>query len=1416
MERVFAADRVVLYGPTEATILCAGSRVPPGGAMDRALVGRPLPGMTLRLAGAAGRPVPPGVSGEIWIGGPGVARGYHGREDLTRKKFVRLGEERFYRSGDLARHLPDGTLEFLGRIDDQVKIRGHRVEPGEVESALAAHPGVAAAVVLARPGSGGEARLVAWVVPAPGATPETLGTAELRDFLRRSLPEILLPSACVVLDALPLLSTGKVDRRALPEPDEALRTLAEAPPRTLVEQVLAGIWSEVLGVGQVGVRDDFFVLGGHSLLAVRVTSRVRALLGVDLPLRELFEHATVADLAGRIEALRAGGAAPGQPALAPVPRDAELPLSFAQERLWFLDQIRPGSAVYNVAGAWVVEGELHPGALAAALSEVVRRHEALRTVFVAVAGTPVQAVVPARPVELPLVDLGALPEPVRATLARELARQEARRPFDLGRGPLLRAALLRLGHREHVALVSLHHIVTDGWSMRVFAGELAVVYRDGLAGRAEPLPPLPIQYADYAVWQRRQLAGEAMAAGLAFWRQRLAGAEPVELAADRSRPAERTPRGDVVDFALSPRLSIDVRALGRRQGATPFMVLLAAFQALLARSTGRDDVSVGTPVAGRSRLETEGLIGFFVNLLVLRSSLAGDPEAAELLRRVREDALESLAHQDVPFDRLVQELRPGRTLSHTPLFQVLFVLQNAPPALPDLPGLRLRPVWAGTATAKFDLTLALEESADGFRGRLEYAGDLFDRATAVRLLGHFESLQAGMAAEPGRRLGDLPLLSAAERHQLEREWADTATGRRPVCIHTLVEEQAVRTPEAVGVVFGDGHLTYGELDRRANRLAHRLRGLGVGPEVRVGVHLDRSAEMVISLLAVLKAGGAYVPIDPTYPAERVTFMAGDSRARVLLTRSGLPEVAAGAETAVVRLDGGAAWAGLPASSPGAAVRPDHLAYVIYTSGSTGRPKGAMNSHRGVVNRLLWMVEEHGLTAAERFLQKTPYSFDVSVWELFCPLIVGARLVVAVPGGHHDPVYLARRIAEEGITTLHFAPSMLQAFLEVWSPASSPALRRVVCSGEALPFELQQSFLAAAGPRGPALHNLYGPTEAAIEVTAWACVPDERLRTVPIGRPIVNARIHLLDRSLRPVAIGVPGELFIGGRPVARGYLDRPDLTAERFVPDPFAAAGEEGARLYRTGDLARHLSSGAVEFLGRLDHQVKVRGLRIELGEIETALAQHPGVREAVVVARRPGPGSEPRLTAYFVPRRGPSPARVEPGELREHLKRKLPDYMVPAVFLSLDGFPLGPSGKVDRRALPEPGAGRPGLEAVYVPPTTLAEARLAAIWREVLGLERIGVHDNFFELGGDSILSIRIVARAQQEHVFLTPRHLFQYQTIAELVAVALQPESRDERDGSAGVLRAMDKDEPLLPGLGESDLGGAFDEIEFEGRPD
>jgi amino acid adenylation domain-containing protein len=1052
-----------------------------------------------------------------------------------------------------------------------------------------------------------------------------------------------------------------------------------------------------------------------------------------------------------------------------IPRGGVLPVSFAQQRLWFLDQLSPGSAEYLIPVVLRLVGELDVAALGAAVADLVARHESLRTVFAECDGQPAQVVGDADPGVLRVVDVPAGPEQVAA---------QALAPMDLRCGPLFRAVLFCQGRGEYILVLTVHHIVADAWSFGIISRELGQLYAARCDGREPGLAELPVQYPDFAVWQREWLDGEVLEEQLGYWAGRLAGLVPLELPGDRPRPAVRSGRGAFVEFQVPGDVSAGLKEVFNAHRVTPFMGLLAVFQVLLANYTGQRDIVVGTPVAGRNQAQTEDLVGFFVNTLIMRADLGGDPTMAGLWQQVRETALAAYDHQDLPFERLVEHLAPERDLSRNPLFQVMFFVDNARDHGWQLPGIRISAEPLEWDIAKFDLVVGMKEAGAGFTGSLEYSTDLFDQATIERMAGHFLTLLAGVVADPQARISRLPMLTAAEERLLVTGWNQTQAAIPGGCVHELVARQAVTAAERTAVVCGDRELSYRELDEQANQIAHQLIQAGVGPEVPVGICVERSLEMITGLLGILKAGGAYVPLDPGYPPERLAFLLADTAAPVIVTQQHLAgRIPVHNGQAIVCLDDGS-HAGYPQTAPPSRATPANLAYILYTSGSTGTPKGVQVQHRtftsftSFTNLLLPVQSGCRLNPDDRVLQKTPLIFDVSILELFWPLIAGARLVFALPGGHRDPAYLKSVIAAQKITTLHFVPAMLDALLAADPTALSPGfIRHVFCSGESLSRRLYEDYKNnATAP----LHNLYGPTETSA-VTAWRADGGPLAGEPPIGRPIANTRVYVLDGYLNPVPVGVPGEVYVAGVGLARGYLNRPGLTAERFVACPFGGPGE---RMYRTGDLVRWRADGNLEFLGRLDDQVKIRGHRVELGEIESVLRASPLVGDVVVMAREDVPGDK-RLVAYVVPAEPGAGADV--GGLRRRLGEQLPEYMVPSLVMVVGSIPLTASGKVDKRALPVPDGARPDVGRPYVAPAGPVQEAIARIWEQVLGLDQVGADDNFFDLGGDSILSIRVVFRAGRLGIHFTPRMMVQYQTVAQ-IAGHIGSGSLGDPPGTAG----------------------------------
>nr|WP_223226485.1 pyoverdine non-ribosomal peptide synthetase PvdD [Pseudomonas aeruginosa] len=1330
---------VNMYGITETTVHVTYRPVSEadleGGLVSP--IGGTIPDLSWYILDRDLNPVPRGAVGELYIGRAGLARGYLRRPGLSATRFVPNpfpggAGERLYRTGDLARFQADGNIEYIGRIDHQVKVRGFRIELGEIEAALAGLAGVRDAVVLAHDGVGGT-QLVGYVVADSAEDAERLRES-LRESLKRHLPDYMVPAHLMLLERMPLTVNGKLDRQALPQPDASLSQQAYRAPGSELEQRIAAIWSEILGVERVGLDDNFFELGGHSLLATRVISRVRQEQQLDASLKALFERPVLEAFAQGLERTT--------DAVSTIPladRQQPLALSFAQERQWFLWQLEPESAAYHIPSALRLRGRLDVDALQRSFDSLVARHETLRTRFRLEGGRSYQQVQPAVSVSIEREQFGeeGLIERIQAIVVQ---------PFDLERGPLLRVNLLQLAEDDHVLVLVQHHIVSDGWSMQVMVEELVQLYAAYSQGLDVVLPALPIQYADYALWQRSWMEAGEKERQLAYWTGLLGGEQPVlELPFDRPRPARQSHRGAQLGFELSRELVEAVRALAQREGASSFMLLLASFQALLYRYSGQADIRVGVPIANRNRVETERLIGFFVNTQVLKADLDGRMGFDELLAQARQRALEAQAHQDLPFEQLVEALQPERNASHNPLFQVLFnhqsEIRSVTPEV-QLEDLRLEGLaWDGQ-TAQFDLTLDIQEDENGIWASFDYATDLFDASTVERLAGHWRNLLRGIVANPRQRLGELPLLDAPERRQTLSEW--NPAQRECAVQGTLqqrFEEQARQRPQAVALILDEQRLSYGELNARANRLAHCLIARGVGADVPVGLALERSLDMLVGLLAILKAGGAYLPLDPAAPEERLAHILDDSGVRLLLTQGHLLErLPRQAGVEVLAIDG-LVLDGYAESDPLPTLSADNLAYVIYTSGSTGKPKGTLLTHRNALRLFSATEAWFGFDERDVWTLFHSYAFDFSVWEIFGALLYGGRLVIVPQWVSRSPEDFYRLLCREGVTVLNQTPSAFKQLMAVACSADmatqQPALRYVIFGGEALDLQSLRPWFQRFGDRQPQLVNMYGITETTVHVT-YRPVSEADLKgglVSPIGGTIPDLSWYILDRDLNPVPRGAVGELYIGRAGLARGYLRRPGLSATRFVPNPFP--GGAGERLYRTGDLARFQADGNIEYIGRIDHQVKVRGFRIELGEIEAALAGLAGVRDAVVLAHDGVGGTQ--LVGYVVADSAEDAERLRES-LRESLKRHLPDYMVPAHLMLLERMPLTVNGKLDRQALPQPDASL--SQQAYRAPGSELEQRIAAIWAEILGVERVGLDDNFFELGGHSLLLLMLKER--------------------------------------------------------------------------
>ncbi|NEW68833.1 non-ribosomal peptide synthase/polyketide synthase [Streptomyces rhizosphaericus] len=1355
------------YGPTEATVNCTDFRIEPGQVVAGGAVpiGRPFWNTRAYVLDEGLRPVPPGVAGELYVGGVVLARGYLGRADLTAERFTAdpygpVGA-RMYRTGDLARWNADGQLVYVGRVDDQVKVRGFRIELGEIQAVLRGHPEVAQAAVVVREDRAGDQRLVAYVM-----ADSDVSDAALREYAAGLLPDYMVPSAFVTLDALPLTPNGKLDRRALPAPEYGPERAEGRAPRSPREEILCGLFAEVLGVESVTIDDDFFRLGGHSLLATKLVSRIRSVLDAELPIRQLFETPTVAGIS---TALATDGVR--RRVTVADPRPDRIPLSYAQQRLWFLNQFEGPSATYNAPVALRLTGPLDRDALRLALGDVVARHESLRTVFTEDTDGSRQIVLPADEVRTEL--------PVVATDERRLDEDlavAAARPFDLAAETPFRAVLFAVAEQEHVLLALTHHIVSDAWSRAPLARDVAAAYAARVTtGEAPVREPLPVQYADYSLWQRDVLGDESdpdseISRQLGYWTSALAGLpDQLELPYDRPRPSVATYRGDRVSFQVSPALYARIGEVAGEAQASPFMVLQAALAALLTRLGGGTDIPIGTPIAGRTDTSLDDLVGVFLNTLVLRTDTSGNPSFAELLDRVRETNLGAYAHQDLPFERLVEVLNPERSLARHPLFQVLLTLNNtdyqgALDSLDGLPGLTAERQQVETSVAKFDLAFGFTESHDedgqvrALNGVLEFSTDLFDRATAHTLTERLLRLLTEAVAEPTAPVSRVDLLDEAEVRSVLWDWNDTAGEVPSRSVVELFEERVARTPDAVAVVAGGVSLTYGELNARAGRLARLLVDRGVRAEGFVAVALPRSVDLVVALLAVWKAGAAYLPLDTEYPADRLAYMLQDAAPTLILTTTetgnhlpettGIPRLLL--DEPVVR-----DALGDPAGpeEARAALDLNTSAYVIYTSGSTGRPKGVVVPQGPLANFVVAMAERFQLTGADRLLAVTTVGFDIAGLELFVPLLSGAAVVVAERDVVRDPVALCGLVSAERVSVMQATPSLWRAVL-----AEDPAVLggvRVLVGGEALPADLA----VALAERAASVTNMYGPTETTIWSTVWPVTP-EGARAPRIGRPIANTRVYVLDGGLRPVPVGVPGELYIAGEGVVRGYHGRSGLTSERFVADPFDRVG--GGRMYRTGDLVRWTASGELEYLSRVDDQVKLRGFRIELGEIEAVLAGHDSVAQAAVLVREDRPGDK-RLVAYVVPA---SVDVMSVADLREHVGSQLPGYMVPSAFVTLKAFPLTANGKLDRRALPAPDYGADS--ATGRAPRSPREEILCGLFAEVLGVESVTIDDDFFHLGGHSLLATKLVSRIRTVlDAELAVRRVFEAPTVAELADV-------------------------------------------------
>jgi amino acid adenylation domain-containing protein len=1345
-----------VYGPTETTIWSTLHRVT---YEDEVRIGRPIGNTQVYVLDQNGNLVPAGVPGELYIGGAGVARGYLRQPSLTAQRFLpdpfsSLPGQRLYCSGDLVRWRHDGSLEFLGRNDAQVKIRGFRIELGEIEAVLLQPPFVAQAAVTALPAPSGELRLVGFLVWRQPQPPDAM--QQVQQHLRHSLPDYMVPALLLELAALPLTPNGKLDRKAL----AALQPTSEqqndlVAPRSPVEEVLVNIWAQVLQRERISIHDNFFQLGGHSLLATELLSRMNQTFSLNLPLRAIFENPNLAQMAQLAIDGKKQERSIELPAIQRVERATPLPLSYSQERIWLINQFDSAKTPYNICVAARIEGSLDALQLKQSILHIIRRHESLRTNFIMEKGQPRQVIHNDIRVTLPTIELGGVPEEERKSVSKKLAQEEASRHFDLTRDPLFQFKLLRLTAENHILILNMHHVISDAWSLGTLLQELSAIYESFSSGKLPQLEELPVQYADFSIWQRNWLSGAVLEQKLEYWQKQLADLEILELPTDRPRPPVQNHNGACINFTESAELTAKLKSVGQQRAATFYMVLLAAFQTLLHRYTGQRDFAIGSPVAGRIRREIEQLVGCFINILVLRADLSGDPTFVQLLERTRNTSLDAFTHQDAPFEAIISRLQPDRDVSRTPLFQVMFVLQNAPQPEMRLGPASLRLFDFDTQTTQYDLTLVIRETESGLEAGLQYNTDLFESSTITHMIEHFQILLSGIVADPEVRISELPLLTDSEQEEMLLRWNETEYPCPQYrCIHELIEEQAEQAPQKIAAEFQGLRLSYADLNRQANQIAQYLMRVGVGPEVRVAICMERCLEMIVGLLGILKAGGAYVPLDPSYPADRLAFMLRDAQVPVLLTEERvlkrLPEYA-GHILCVNNVN----LSRESRENPKKHATSSNLAYVIYTSGSTGQARGVGVSHENLCAstfaRGLFYKEPVG-----RYLLLSSLSFDSSVAGIFWSLIQGGTLMIPSEDEYRDPTSLRTLIEERGVTHLLALPSVYDLLLR--NGTSLNGLKVAIVAGEKCP----GSLVMLHRQRAPQtlLVNEYGPTEATVWATAWQDDNSPASR-IPIGRPIANTRVYVLDEQMKPVPRGTTGELYIEGMTLSRGYLNRQGLTAEKFVPNPFGK--KPGERLYRTGDRTRWTANGMLEYLGRADHQVKLRGFRIELGEIESALREQLAVKEVAVTVWEDGYGGK-HLVGYLGAEKESLPI---PQEIQRSLRNKLPDYMVPSTFVLLDVFPRTPTGKLNLKALPKP---VPDNRREYVAPRNEIEQIIADIWRKILNADRVGIYDNFFDLGGHSLLAMQAVTDIGAEFYIDIPlRELFKKPILHEFSSAVL-----------------------------------------------
>lgn len=1367
------ARHVHMIGQTETSGIISINRITEQDARSAIRpvpVGHPIADTEILLLDENLQPVVAGEAGEIFVSGNGLGRGYLNRPELNEHKFVELKLEngdapkRFCRTGDFAKMMPDGRLECLGRQDFQVKIRGFRVELGELEALILGHADVLSCAVIGREDASGQINLIAYIV---SRSKSSAVTNELRALVKTKLPDYMQIAAFIEMDALPLTPNGKTDRKGLAQlpPPTIEKTGDEnkifVAPRNSTEQIIAGIWAGILGHNHIGVDDDFFDLGGHSLSASRVIACLRTAFNADIPLRAIFEAPTIARLAARISLCLNQTNARDQ--IVSGEHTQAIPLSFSQQRLWFLSQLESDSSTYNMSQIIRLEGAPNEFALRCALKKVTERHEILRTTFEAADGEPFQKISADAMIDFSVTDLTASMNESSREKSLEIAAEYVARPFDLSVCPLLRVNLLKLSAAESLLVVVFHHIISDGWSIGIFLKELADFYQAKLLGRGSSLPVLPIQFADYASWQHQWMQTGEYTQQLEFWKAHLTGAPAlIDLPTDYPRPAVQRYHGAQIKLEVGSELTGKIKSLSRSANVTAFMTLMSAWQVLLKRYSSQDDIVVGTPIAGRTKTETENLIGFFVNTLPVRGDLSGNPTFKELLARTRSTALDAYANQEMPFEKLVEEINPERSLSYSPIFQTMFALQNFSAAGDTFADLKATRVKLPSQTAKFDLSLDVYEEADGYELWLEYDTNLFAPETAEQMLAHYSRILESVADDVERKLSDIQILTAVEEHQLLDEWNVRAVEIPNVCFHQLIEAQAEKNPEAIAVVWKDERLTYGDLNARANQLAHYLQAQGAKPETIVGIYVERSPEMLIALLGVLKAGAAYLPLDPNYPAERLQHMTTDAEVSVLITQKNLFAKAQELSSqSIVCIDDN--WSSIALESavnPICAATPDNLAYVIFTSGSTGKSKGVMVTHRNVVNAYVAWEEAYEISKYDSHLQMASFSFDVFTGDLARALCSGAKLVLCPSELLLESEQLEKLLRDEQIESAEFVPAVVRPLTEHLENSGRilETLKFIAVGSDIWQMEEYRRLKNVCRSDARVVSS-YGVTEATIDSTFFEMrdkhSSDQGI--VPIGRPFANTQLYLLDQNQNLVPPGVPGELYLGGAGVARGYLKRPELTKEKFAE--WTTPNGKKLNLYRTGDIARYARDGVLEIQGRADNQVKLRGYRIELGEIEAVLSKHPRVNEPLVIVREDAPGDK-RLVAYFTSENAP-----EVSELRAHVKSLLPDYMTPSAFVLVSEWKLTPNGKIDRKRLPVPDNSIATNDRQYVAPRNPIEEKLAEIWANLLRCERVGAEDNFFDLGGHSLLATQIVSRIRDAFGQTIPlRMMFETPTVANL----------------------------------------------------